>query len=48
MDTIISKSSEEGRSAQTTAELKPLWEADENEAGLPFIRGSATVSRLLL
>ena len=46
--TTTSKNSEEGRSAQATAELKPLWEAAENEAGLPFVRARNTVSRPLL
>lgn len=48
MGTITSKNSEEERSAQTIAELKPLWEAAENEAGLPFIRACTTASRPLL
>ena len=47
MGTITSQNSE-GRSAQSPAEPKPLWEAAENETRLPFIRAHTTVSRLLL
>jgi len=48
MGRITGKNSAERWSAQTAVELKPLWEAAENGAGLPFTGACVTVSRPLL